>query len=506
MNIEKIESKSFIKNIIAHQNKIFYCKRGQSILSAGKELGFEFNKEQVVYVHSILNMLVQDTGKYESKQVEIPVSLLFGLMTPYNASSFTNNKLAMEYMAKVSLNCIDPLNNLINVRGHSEGKCRAFYIAPTFLKEYCMLRTEKVELLTDLEHYEPRDKAYRLKKAFVGLGFEKPSRLNPATRIASEKFKVSKFVLDVEGIRSKEGRAYIVSNLRNKSTGKINPLSLDSLGVALYFMNTYTSEPQYHETLHLQTSGRVHTIGGCLQLSKWFRKRFILPVNPNNLRMEVDLKCAQLIILTDILDLPELKAQILQILEEEGSIWASIGDPNLDKRIKKIIVYAFCFGAEIKNIPFLATVESMNKGLGIKVTKKIVSDCLDGLLKPLLEAREIWLDQFKTGEILKYRNKTKVTNKLGFSFNLYTETVKDVITGARTAVMKDRKTGSNLLAFLCQSEEQFIMQNLIANHVDQNILTWAYDGMCLEVSPDEKLDLEKRLIEACPAPLDIEYF
>ena len=55
------------------------------------------------------------------------------------------------------------------------------------------------------------------------------------------------------------------------------------------------------------------------------------------------------------------------------------------------------------------------------------------------------------------------------------------------------KVASRLLAHYCQGSEQLIIQSLIANSIEESILTYSYDGLTIEVRKDSVSTVKSRL-------------
>jgi hypothetical protein len=501
--INKINPKTFQKEVNNFQNKIRYSNRGECLQIAACVFDIKLTPEQTSYIHSVMAVSDRDYIDYGKGYAEIPVELLFTLMTPFAVDCYKKkNSYAKAYMVGVTERCIKPLQDIIWYKSESKGQCRSFAIVVKFIQEYFMAQHNLLNKVVDLNKVSNKDKLFNLKKSGRGIGFENIDRLNPVTVAAVDKIRSSRFVFDAQFYNSLEGKALLATYFPENS--EHHKKALASLNGSLRLINKYATGPQYHDSFHLQGSGRVHTAGGCIQMPKWFRNRFILPVNPNSIRMEFDLKCAQLLILTDILKQPKLKETIIDILNKEGSIWPRIGCKTLDKQIKKSIIYSFCFGAEIHNIPFLARDKAFQLGLNIPIDKKMVEDCLSGILKPLAEAREIWLKNYKTLNIIKNKDIRVILNSLGYKFALYQKAINYVGEGGENIKPGNTKIGSQLLAHLCQGEEQNIIQHLIANHVNNNILIWSYDGFLLEVDLNEVNSLIETLVNNCSVPLEYE--
>jgi hypothetical protein len=170
------------------------------------------------------------------------------------------------------------------------------------------------------------------------------------------------------------------------------------------------------------------------------------------------------------------------------SIWKYIGDKDLPKDIKKIIVYGFCFGAKLSELPYLATRRAKIKyNIDCQVNKAKVEECFTGILKPLLTLRDNWLAQYTSDLIEKPKAVNLVhTNSLGLKFNLRNELdlYKEEI--GKKGKLDKFKVASRLLAFYCQGREQSIIQRMINESIDKNIITYSYDGLTIESNQVDK--------------------
>lgn len=503
MKINKINPKTFEKEVTTYHNKIFYTNRGKGIIIAASKVNLELTIEQVAYVHAVMVVCDKDLIDFGMAYVEIPVGLLFTLMTPFSVECYeAKGRTVMNYMAEVTTRCIEALRDIVIYRNKSEGQCRKFGLVKEFVDNYYKAQQDIMFNNSNITDLGTSNIVYT-NRFLKGVGFKYMNRVHELTIKAVDKARDSRFRFDVDTYNSKEGKEFITEHLRNPKTGKVNNLALDSLNSCLNFIG-HIREPQYHTEFHLQHSGRVHTIGGCIQMPKWFRHKFILPVNPNNVRMEVDLKCAQLLIICEILNDIDLRETLLELIEEKGSIWDEIGDKKLDKRVKKIILYSFCFGAELKHIPFLASREVKRLGIDVSVDKSLVDSCLGGLLQSLRKKREDWLNNFQMSNVIHSRTDRLIKNELGYQFPLM-EKVVDMY-GGLTSTKKDKsvRVGSQLLAHLCQGKEQFYIQYLISHYINENILTWTYDGLCLELDKKAVKQTTNCLVSACHVPLDCQ--
>ncbi|MBW4541256.1 MAG: hypothetical protein KME43_19270 [Myxacorys chilensis ATA2-1-KO14] len=497
-----INPKTFAREVMDFQDRIFYSNRGKCLQKAAEVLGKTLSPRQAAITHALMVVSDNNLIEYGMGFIDIPVELLFTMITPFNIDLYKKEEgKCVKYMADITTGPLQDLieDDLILVKPHYQGQCRKFALNKQFVRNYYMAQSEVLNLVIDnMESLGEDVLSYALAKAPRGAGFEYIDRLHPWTVATSDKLQNSRFVFDAAFYHSPEGKHFIKE--KNLTSGQA-----ENINCTLEFINRFHTGPQYHESFHLQQAGRMHTVGGVIQMPKWFRDRFILPVDPNNVRVEMDLKCAQLIALCDILEVPQLKETILNILTDKGSIWGSIGDAEMHKAIKKVISYAFCFGGQISNLPFLASKEAKAKRLpNWNVTAKDVNSCLSGLLEPLVEAREEWLQQYTVAKIIKGRGARKIDNDLGYSFSLY-KSAAEMGKGKLTKkTLESTKIGSQLLAHLAQGREQFIMQDLIANHVEQNILSFQYDGMTLEMALNEVNDVVAMLQKASLYPIEAE--
>jgi hypothetical protein len=497
-----INSKTFEKEVSNFQDRIFYSNRGRCLQKAAEALGKELYPAEAAILHALMVVSDNNLIEYGWGFVDIPVELLFTMITPFDIDLYKKeNSRCISFMSSVTKGPLQDLieKGLILKKSHYEGQCRKFALDKQLVRNYYMAQCEVLNLVMDnFESLGEDVLYYALAKAPRGAGFEYADRLHPWSVATSDKLQNSRFVFDAAFYHSPEGKKFIKEQkLTNDQSENIN--------CSLEFINKYHTGPQYHESFHLQQAGRMHTVGGCIQLPKWFRDRFILPVDKNNVRVEMDLKCAQLIALCDLLEAPELKETILDILSREGSIWKRIGDPEMAKQIKKCIVYAFCFGGQIGNLPFMASKEAKKKGLSNwSVKKEDIGSCLSGLLEPLVQVREEWLQQYTVQKIIKSRGSRKIDNALGYSFPLYQRAAEMGKGNLTKKTLESTKIGSELLAHLAQGQEQYIMQDLIANHVEQNILTFQYDGMTLEMAIDEVNDVVALLEKVSLYPIESE--
>ena len=484
----------FNKKNDIYQRKIAQKMRGILINKALKNLTGEVpTNQQITYVYALLKVRNQKAQDNEPNDYfPIPVEYLFCLMTYCSAKDYDKTK-HKKYMASVTQQSIDPLSKFITVTKYDEGYCRRFMIGNELMSEI------KQELMYLIEGKDELDLNFTKPNVDVGLkpaswgvrkGSLRSNELPEITKKAWEKLKKSRFVFDLQTYESRQGKEF------NRTLFSEDPKERsdqhEALSAALDDIN-WSNKPQYHSSFYIQGPGRLHTSGGPMAMMTPFRKHYIKPVSPSNVILEMDLKCAQLLILCDILGASSVKEQILTIINNE-SIWLHIGPESLPKAVKKVISYGFCFGAKMEELPFLAT-QKAKKKLGHKysVTKEIVNSCFEGILKPLVELRDQWLINYSIEKIDAGQvDKIIHTNVLGLKFSLNKECEK-YLKEKPKGQANNLKIGAKLLAHYAQGKEQLIIQKMIGEQIEENILTYSYDGITIEVEPTQSEEVKNRL-------------
>lgn len=465
---------NYIKKIEEYQSKI--SSRLNAILIkevAYQCLGYEITEEQIVYLVQLLKQKRKKEQALEpADYFQIPVQYLFTLVTPFKAEDYSKFTCT-QYMAAFTKNTIEPLAPIVSYTKHDKGYCRRFKVADDFINKLDTYCTDVLEYKEMSPKFERSNVNVGLKVAKWGGPDIKVSELPKVTKTAWDKLKISQFRFDLDLYNSIEGKKFIRSLKLNKYQAK-------SLIFALSEMRL-DSNPQYHDSFYLQRPGRLHTKGGPMALMTKFRKYFIKPIDPVNYCLEVDLKCAQLLVLCDILGAAEVKEQIANIIRTD-SIWKYIGNKDLPKDIKKIIVYGFCFGARLSELPYLASRRAKIKyNLDYEVNKAKVEECFTGILKPLLKLRDEWLSQYTSDLIEKPKAVNLIhTNSLGLKFNLKSELESYKVELGTKGRLDRVKIASRLLAFYCQGREQSIIQRMISESIEENIITYSYDGLTIE--------------------------
>ncbi|WP_392533698.1 hypothetical protein [Nostoc sp. C117] len=295
----------------------------------------------------------------------------------------------------------------------------------------------------------------------------------------------AKFVFDWKLYDSREGKTFN----RNLNLNDDQYIALSSALDDIRESNA----PQYHGKFYIQGPGRFHTSGGAMALLREIRRHYVKPTNKSNKVLELDLKCAQLLILFDILGAEDTKQQIVSIIRD-GSIWKHIGPATLHKQVKKVIIYGFCFGANMHELPYIASKKATKElGYKVSVTKEIVANCFSGILKPLVILRDEWLANFSVEKIEAGKvDQVIYTNALDLKFSLNKELAqyKEELNGKK---VDSFKIGGRLLSHIAQGAEQLIIQRMIGEQIEENILTYSYDGLSLEVEPAKVTEVQARL-------------
>lgn len=470
------------KIIEQYQQKVANRLTGMLVEVTLKEVGISNpTNSMITYIVNLLRIINKKTNESEpTKFLQLPVQYLFSCITPFKADDYEKTTFQL-YMGKFTKNTIIPLGEVVNVSSYGEDYCRRYSVSETFIDKLA-IRTEKIMNynLPPVDQIKCNPDA-GLKPAKWGGRELTVKQLPPVTKAAWEKLKKSRFRFDWDLFWSDKGRLF-------NQTLKMNSHQRLALLSAMDDMQM-TNKPQYHDSFYIQGPGRLHTKGGPMALMTPVRKFYVKPTNPKNVCLEIDLKCAQLLILCDILGASEVKNQILQI----DSIWKYIEPANLDKKVKKVIVYGFCFGAKMYELPYLATQKAkVRYNIEYSVKPKDVQSTFSGLLKPLVNLRDSWLSQYTVDKIDNNEvNQLIHTNALGMKFDLTKELA--IYRKKNKGKVDKWKIASQLLAHYAQGLEQLIIQSMIANCIEENILTYSYDGLTIEVEENKVTEVKSRI-------------
>nr|WP_322709088.1 hypothetical protein [Nostoc sp. ChiSLP03a]MDZ8210232.1 hypothetical protein [Nostoc sp. ChiSLP03a] len=362
----------FNKKIDKYQLKITQKTRAKMVAKVLEKLTGNIPiTQKVIYVYSLLKIRNEKTRECEPNHyLQVPVEYLFALMTPFSADDYNNKHKnnSQKYMSTVTEKSIEPLANFITVTGSNRGYCRRFMIGDEMMTEIKEEVTRMIdgEYEDELERIKPNLEV-GLKVAAWGNRCLRSNELPEVSVKAWKKLKVSQFVFDWKLFQSREGREF------NRSLN-LDADQKDALSDCLDYIQE-SNAPQYHGSFYIQGPGRFHTQCGAMALIREIRRHYVKPTKTSNKVLELDLKCAQLLILCDILGAGEVKQQILSIIKD-GSIWGHIGPTSLPKQVKKVIIYGFCFGASLGELPFIASRKATKElGFKVSVTKEIIADC-----------------------------------------------------------------------------------------------------------------------------------
>jgi hypothetical protein len=468
-----------------YQQNVAQKLTGLLVESALKEFGVAPTVERITYILVLLKLSASKKSDGEpTNYLQIPVQYLFSSVTPFDVEDY-GKSVFKNYISRFTKNTIQPLQHLVSVTNYGESYCRRFKIGEELIekikekdKSMSYSKLPPVEMLK----FNP---SVGTKPAKWGGRELTVTQLPVTTKSAWQKLKKSRFVFDFDLFFSDTGRAFNQSLDMNDDQRAALRGSLDHI--------QNTSKPQYHDSFYIQRPGRLHTRGGPMSLNSQIRRFYVKPTKPDSVCLEVDLKCAQLLVLCEILQADQVKDTILQIIKNE-SIWNYIEPSRLHKVIKKVIVYGFCFGAKMYELPYLATTKAKNKyNIQCSVSSSEVEKAFSGILNPLVDLRHKWLNQYSISRIESGDVKDLLhTNDLGLEFNLK-EAVLNYKAEARGRV-DDLKVAGQLLAHYCQGKEQLIIQSLLANSVEENIITYSYDGFTLEVKSDKLQSVKSRLV------------
>lgn len=507
---DKLDNNIWKKEVESFLTRVFYYFLGQNLKDTLFLMNFDYEgiepKIVIATLYAIIAAMRAEDKAPGYCYHTMSATALWTFTSPYKASIYRTNKHVQSFVAATIGKALDALNRQDIIMydlyelsngtkvAYTENKPRRIGIKREFMDTYDVVVTQRLlEMLAANEGFSNKD--YRKKPAKRGENLN-PKTTSETTLKVVDKLKTMQFRFNTNTLSSD-----VLASLNHIEEDKSRVI--DNLAYSLSSINISTDEPQYFPEFHRQDSGRLHTINGAIGLSKQHRKLFIKPLNPDNILVDADLACAQLLILCDLLELPTLKIKLLSLLHQskDNSIWADIA-PNskIPKAVKKIIVYSFCFGAEIHQLPHIANNKVKAYGIKFKVTSYQVDQVLKGLLSPLVEARDKYINQFTLAKISHNQTPKIATNALGHKFHIFKE-AQEYMTQEINPIKN--KIGAQLLAFLAQGNEQAIIQPLILN-CPYNIVAFQYDGFTYEVAPEEYKDSVNLLTELCPNPLSFE--
>ena len=481
----------------------------QAIFNNQVEADLASNKVAIAVAVSLLELLYYQYQKEQSYYPDhscVPMGLRCSKLTQTSYADYHKNSSLKQWMGAVNREATDELEKagLISQererwdnQNSGQGTARLYNARPLNHQFIQLIREKAQQQEQSLKDYQSTNPYCNSnpanKPAPKGKWNKHSKKLPEATKKTFDKLRNSTFCFD-QAFYEEFGE-WIINRYSalNSNGNKIDShyACMMSIYYNLNAINTNTPLPQYHGTWELQQAGRLHTIGGSIGLPKPIRWTFIRPANPNNVLLEIDLKSAQLILLCKQLGCHELLNQIREIMEQGESVWDYIKPKGYQgpKRALKTLTYGLCFGANLKNLHSLCNKELSKKGDNFRFKKQDIKQVTSGFLKPLVSAREKWLSKYQIEriQVLKQQNKsTTISNQLGLRFHLAQE-MKSYL---RECNQKNIKPNSNeiakkALAHIAQGAEQYVMHNFIASTVvENNINTFQYDGITLEVRRD----------------------
>jgi hypothetical protein len=256
---------------------------------------------------------------------------------------------------------------------------------------------------------------------------------------------------------------------------------------------------------------------------------YILPVNPDNVEVEIDLKSCQLIVALKVLrdcdpmqkpkqkeirqGCDELLRDIKATAKRGESVWGKILPEDLkdvvDKPALKVLVYSLVFGCPLgQGMKQLVNNELEENGNHFRFTQAQIQQVLDGYLKPLVTAREVWMRHYSVTNITNSSLKQmhdRIKNASGHVFHLrkakdeyleqvgadkarYLENKREGRSQAQKwePKVEESKIAGRALAHMCQGYEAHIMQSFLASPaMQENVLAFQYDGLTIECSHHE---------------------
>ena len=487
-NINRLP-RNWKKKIADYQDRIRYgTQTGIAADKTCKKLGIDVNSRDLALIYAIRECIKMNNLKLHQK-VEVPVQMLWAMISPYKAELYDRSKtVSEEYMPREISD--GSLQKLVQARviyvkkhNHSEHQCRTFNFHPRFVDEFRatvfwqLIELEKLEMPFG---YDPS--RYGDRPSRRGIGLDNKKALHPITEAAFQKlrkcrYRINRDILDQGFLRSLP--QFEKSTIDHR----------ESIMAALRHVNFHRDGAIYTPQWNMQSNGRMYTIGGLMALPGYVRKAIMRPVEKGNLLVEVDAISAHLLFNCDRFGCPEVKELLLESSRSTGTVWHVIGDPDMKKKLKKPIVYGFCYGSRYSNLPYHANNHFIKQyGYNYGVTLKHVDACLkQGILAPLVEAREEWIQRHNHSGVIGTHN------RLGYAFE---PTTKDC--GCCV-----ENLGSRLLAHLNFGEEQYYLQQMVAAS-RYNLTYFAYDGFCYEV-PGEELEESIRLFSGLvDIPLSFE--
>ncbi|MBW4483006.1 MAG: hypothetical protein KME14_10720 [Tildeniella torsiva UHER 1998/13D] len=344
----------------------------------------------------------------------------------------------------------------------------------------------------------------------LSADFKYKSRLKPFTIEAAEKLASAKFKLNTQ-------QAYLrlhcwihdlaMENCPDwdyKMEGQKAYLAKLTSMLATLSTLDINLEEQYVGSVHMTSCGRLYPEGGgIVNLPKALRWLLVGTPHPYHVLVDIDLKSCQLVALPQILDCPKTLEQVLDVIHGGKSLWEHIAPEGFDLRTGKPalkqLIYAFCFGMQVKCLRRETNKKLGKLGLDFRFSKRQIADILASpLMAPVVAARESFFQDYSLDAIeerVANKRALVVKNAVGLPFNLR-EHAKEV--RAEYTRPDQAKVAGQLLAHLAQGAEQLVMQRFVASNIiseanDVHLINYQYDGVTLSVH----MDRVNEVLEQC---------
>ncbi len=357
-----------------------------------------------------------------------------------------------------------------------ETKARSLRLTKHFLERL------ELALMTEVQYGKvlPRffcDKPAKRTTLGEGWNSKNMKRMHPNLQATFEKLKQSTFLIDVEKVNAiYDARSLIMDE---KGTYKLERLDSIRFGLSTVAL---VDTPQHHDAIHLQMSGRRHTVGGLQAIPKEVRRMILKPLNPTDVLIDFDLESCQLMLGAKALNANAADTKLTNILEQGKSIWKTMQESgiNVSKAHLKKAVYAMLFMCNKQGI--VATVAD---NMGDALFTKDHLEKLICFLEDLYPKRKEWQQIHKPETII---NHVGEKNLLGLSFQME-EQYKRGFRGDIYSELYEKFNAKNpqamYAAWQMQSLEQWIITSLIKEKVTFPVVCDCHDGFLLSIPKDE---------------------
>ncbi len=509
------------KAIKDFQDRTYHSEYGHRIRLAAQMLGVELNPAQVTVINQLMQ-LQKNRKKDMTDRISVAARLWWRFISGFDVRDYDNSDAVKKLMTAFFKKNFSFLQEamIFNIdwnwlHGEGYGRCRQFEFTLEFADAY--KKVVHRNLLNPAEFqaaYDPS--SYRLKPAKSDRAFRfQRKKLNPELVAAVDKlrteasFRINKRVME-------PGYLWEAANLRSKTFKQ-----LESIEYTLRKLNLMASSEQYHGQVFVQSAGRLHVENGLMFLPSEVRKAVMAP-EAGNVFLEADMRCAQLRLLCDVLDCPEVKQKIDAAIAQGKDPWSLVGESSISRNAKKLISYIFAFSSSYSPtvIAQLANEKLENEGDdSFRVTHSMVAECLVGLLAPTLPAKKNFVKQFTKRMVLDRKCPRYIENaveqvldvwKLGDEYYNSDECdcqeEEECDCPRRQRRRNAFKIAGMVLAHLCQGLEQSVILPVLVKCPYEFTLL-QYDGMTIEVPPERVEEAKQWLLDAFgDVPIKIEEF